>query len=83
MQTRNRPQIRWATLLIAVVLAHGACASGGDTYEEFRSAVESGADCRELFSQRDNFDETGVLERIDADLERIGCTSRDADRTDQ
>jgi pimeloyl-ACP methyl ester carboxylesterase len=83
MKTSNRVLVRWAILVIAVLLTFGACASGGDTYEEFSSALDNGASCRELFSQRENFDRARVLERIDADLERIGCTSRDAERNDR
>jgi hypothetical protein len=73
----------WAIAIIAILLTFGACSSGGDTYEEFRSALDSGAPCAELFSQRENFDRARDLERIDADLESIGCESPDSDRTDR
>ena len=56
--------------------------SGGDSIEDFMSAVDSGADCEELFDQRENFDESADLERIDSELERIGCESPESERTD-
>jgi outer membrane murein-binding lipoprotein Lpp len=57
--------------------------SGGDNYDEFSSAVESGASCAELFDQRANFDKRSDLDRIDADLEQIGCETRNSERTDR
>jgi hypothetical protein len=45
--------------------------------------VDKGASCAELFDQRGRFSDAGDLARIDADLARIGCVSRDAVRTDR
>jgi hypothetical protein len=57
---------------------------GVDSYEEFRSAVDSGATCAQLIDMRTNFDERpSVQERIDSDLEEIGCKSTSSERTDQ
>ena len=76
-------RLRSATALITVVLVFGACGVGVDSYEDFQSAVRSGAPCNELFDQRSNFDDRATLEKIDADLEEIGCESRDSERTDR
>ena len=74
-----------AILLLASagVLAIGGCVSiGADTYEDFQGAVEAGAPCSELFDIREGFEDSGDLERIDADLAEIGCESRNSERTD-
>lgn len=70
-----------AAISTSVVLA--GCSVGVDSYEDFRSAVRSGAPCNELFDQRSNFDDEATLEKIDADLAEIGCEGRDSERTDQ
>ena len=65
------------------VLLLGACVrTGVDTYDGFRSAIEGGADCSQLFEMRENFDSTEDLERIDADLEELGCEGPDSTRSD-
>ena len=71
-----------ATLLLSVL---GGCVSTGvDSYEEFRSAVDSGANCSQLWEMRSNFsDRPSVQGKIDDDLDVIGCASRDSERTDQ
>ena len=70
-------------LVLGLGLGSVSCVdSGGDSYEEFLSAVEGKADCRELFDQRDNFDEAKDLDRIDKKLDEIGCDSPTSDRSD-
>ena len=67
----------------AGVLLLGACVGTGvNTYDEFRSAIEGGADCAQLFEMRGNFESTRDLERIDADLESLGCEDADSTRSD-
>lgn len=79
------PKVARLGLAGAAVAVFGvACVSSGvDSYEEFASAVEQGAPCGELFDIREGFDDRGDLERIDADLESIGCESRDSERDDE
>jgi hypothetical protein len=68
---------------VAVVLATTACPGNiHHSYRTFSSAVDRGASCAELFDQRGLFTNADDLARIDADLERIGCLSRDSVRTD-
>ena len=71
-----------AAALAISALSLGACDVGVDSYEDFHSAVESGAPCGELFDQRSNFSDKAMLDRIDADLEEIGCEDRQSVRTD-
>ena len=80
--TRRRMEL--AGVAVAVVLATAACPGNiRHSYEGFTGAVEKGASCAELFDQRARFSDTDTLARIDADLERIGCVSRDSVRTDR
>lgn len=68
----------------AIALATAACPGNVvHTYRSFDSAVERGASCAELFDQRGRFTDPETLAKVDADLNRIGCTSRDALRTDR
>jgi hypothetical protein len=77
----NRPVL--AAVAVAVALATTACPGNvRHTYKGFQSAVERGASCSELFDQRARFTDAGELAKIDADLARIGCQSRDSARTD-
>lgn len=70
-------------LVVAVALATTACPGNvHHTYKSFQSAVDRGASCAELFDQRARFSRADDLARIDADLARIGCVSRDSVRTD-
>ena len=71
-----------AAIAAAVTLA-GCPGNLRHTYETFEGAVRRGASCTELFDQRARFDDPGTLAKIDADLERIGCTSPEATRTDR
>ena len=67
-----------ATLLATV----GCSGSVVHNYRTFQSALDRGASCSELFDQRSRFDDHDTLAKIDRDLDRIGCTSPDATRTD-
>ena len=76
-----------AGLMAAVFAASamfGACVNTGvDSVEDFRSSIRGGADCNELFDQRNNFEARSDLQKIDAELEKIGCVDRDSERTDR
>jgi hypothetical protein len=71
-------------LVIAVVVLSvgiGGCVSTGvDSYEEFRSAVDSGATCEQLIDIQDNFEGTTDEDRVAKDLEEIGCDAPDSTR---
>lgn len=79
---RIRPLLAAATVAAAAVLA-GCSGDIHSTYGTFRGAVRRGAPCTELFDQRARFDDADTLARIDGELERIGCTSPGATRTDR
>ncbi len=73
-----------AALILAALLVLTACPGNvHHTYRSFQSAVDRGASCGELIDQRARFTGAEELGKIDADLARIGCTSRDAKRTDR
>lgn len=73
-----------AGLTLAVVLATAACPNNlVHSYKSFEGAVQRGAGCAELFDQRANFDAVDTLARIDKELDRIGCSSPRATRTDR
>ena len=66
-----------------VLLATAGCAGNlVHSYRSFQSALDRGASCSELFDQRVRFDDEDTLAKIDRDLDRIGCTSPGATRTD-
>ena len=80
----KRGRVALAGGAVTVALAATACPGNlHHTYKGFASAVDKGASCSELFDQRARFDDTEDLARIDADLDRIGCVSRDSVRTDR
>lgn len=84
MFTAVRARLGLAAVAAAVVLATAACPGNiSHSYRSFESAVDRGASCAELFDQRARFDSEDTLAKIDADLKRIGCTSREAKRTDR
>ena len=73
-----------ASAVVAVILTAGCSGNLVHTYDTFDGAVRRGAPCSELFDQRARFDDDpDTLARIDRDLDRIGCTSPDATRTDR
>jgi hypothetical protein len=72
-----------ATAVAAIVLLAAGCAGNlVHSYRTFQSALDRGASCSELFDQRARFEDEDTLAKIDRDLDRIGCTSPDATRTD-
>jgi hypothetical protein len=84
MATTRRRKAGYRAALIGVVVV-GIMATectGGDSYKEFLSAVQSGAPCSELFDQRGNFTNQRDLERIDSTLDEIGCEDSTSERTD-
>jgi hypothetical protein len=81
--SRSRIGRGLAGICLSVFVVSTACVStGGDSYEEFRSAVKGKASCGELFEQRSNFEDRETLDKIDADLEEIGCDSPSSERSD-
>jgi hypothetical protein len=82
MSTNTR-RMGLASLVVAAALATTACPGNvHHSYKGFRGAVEKGASCAELFDQRSRFTGAVDLARIDADLARIGCVTRESVRTD-
>lgn len=80
----SRRRMGLAAAAMAVALVTAACPGNlRHSYDGFASAVDKGASCAELFDQRSRFTDTGTLSRIDADLARIGCVSRESVRTDR
>jgi len=72
-----------AAVVAAALLATVGCSgSVVHNYRTFQSALDRGASCSELFDQRARFDDQDTLAKMDRDLDRIGCTSPDATRTD-
>ena len=72
-----------AAVGVAALLATAGCSgSVVHNYRTFQSALDRGASCSELFDQRSRFDDQDTLAKMDRDLDRIGCTSPDATRTD-
>ena len=72
-----------AALLAALPATTGCSDNLFHSYGSFKSALERGASCAELFDQRARFDDAETLAKIDRDLARIGCTSRSATRNDR
>jgi hypothetical protein len=84
MTMRIENTLTAAAFAVTVVLATAACPGNlSHTYKSFRSAVDRGASCSELYDQKARFTNPGTLTKIDQDLARIGCTSPDAARTDR
>ncbi len=75
------PRMALAGVTLAIGLATTACPGNlHHTYKTFQSAVDRGASCAELFDQRSLFSGADDLAKIDAELARIGCSSRDSVR---
>ena len=80
---RRRPVAAAVAVAAIALLATAGCAGNlVHSYKSFQSALDRGASCSELFDQRARFDDEDTLAKIDRDLDRIGCTSPDATRTD-
>ncbi len=79
----KRRALLFTGVVVSLAVAVSACTgSHFTTYKSFKSALNRGAPCAELFDQREHFDDEGTLARVDRDLAEIGCTSRDAVRED-
>ena len=81
--SRRRTILALGGIVASVTIVASACTgSHFTTYKSFASALDKGASCAELFDQREHFDDVSTLAKVDRDLARIGCTSRNAARTD-
>jgi hypothetical protein len=79
----KRPELWFTGVVVSLAVAVSACTgSHFTTYRSFKSALDRGASCAELFDQREHFDDEGTLAKVDRDLAEIGCTSRDSVRDD-
>jgi hypothetical protein len=81
--TIRRTRIFLLGAAVALVFTGGCVSVGVDSYEEFRSAVDSGATCEQLIDIQENFDSTPDEARVAEDLEEIGCHTPDSTRSDQ
>jgi hypothetical protein len=80
----KRHRIALGGLVVAVALTTAACPGNiRHSYSGFTSALERGASCAELFDQRGRFTGAEDVAKIDADLARIGCVTRESTRTDR
>ena len=71
-----------AVALAVAALFTGCVQTGVDTYDEFRSAVDSGASCEQLIDIRRSLDDSAVRNRADEDLKELGCDSPGSTRSD-
>ena len=80
----KRHRIALAGMVVAVALVTAACPGNiSHSYKGLTSALEKGAPCAELFDQRERFTGAEDLAKIDADLDRIGCVTRESVRNDR
>jgi hypothetical protein len=82
VSVEHRLNLLTAGVAIALPLA-GCVQTGIHSYADFRSALDSGATCAELLDQRNTFSRDRVLERIDRDLNEIGCENAESKRSDR
>ena len=68
--------------LSTTLLVTAGCSTGVQSYDEFRSAVDSGATCSQLWDIEKNFEATGDEERVVSDLKEIGCDTARSVRDD-
>jgi hypothetical protein len=68
-----------AAVIALAILAGTSVSVGVKDYEEFRSAVGSGASCAELIDIKNGFDGRERA-RMERDLREIGCTTADSPR---
>ena len=80
--TRRAFGVVAAVAAVALLTMTGCAGNVVHSYRTFQSALDRGASCSELFDQRSRFDDEDTLAKIDRDLERIGCTSPEAVRSD-
>ena len=71
-----------AGVAVTLLALTGCPGSVVHNYRTFQSALDRGASCSELYDQRSRYDDEDTLAKMDRDLDRIGCTSPDAERTD-
>ncbi len=69
--------------LIAALAVAGCVGTGVPDYEGWRSAVENGQSCAELYDIRSELPDSVDRAQVDADLKEIGCDSPEATRTDR
>lgn len=80
----KRHRMALAGVATALALATAACPGNiTHSYRGFTGALEKGASCAELFDQRERFTGAEDLAKIDADLARIGCVTRESVRSDR
>lgn len=81
---KGRTPLFLISAAVALAITIGGCVSFGvDSYEEFRSAVDSGASCEQLIDMQDNFAGTPDEARVAEDLKDIGCDTPGSTRSDQ
>ena len=68
--------------LSTTLLVTAGCSIGVQSYDEFRSAVDSGATCSQLWDIEKNFETTEDEERVVSDLKEIGCDTARSIRDD-
>ena len=80
---RKRRSRRIAAAAVGVALLFAGCVeSGVDTYDEFRSAVDSGATCEQLIDIQRSLEEPDLQARTEEDLKELGCDSPESTRRD-
>jgi hypothetical protein len=85
MQDRRRFKGRvriWVAGSVAAIALLSSCSIGVKSYEEFRSAVDSGANCSQLWDIKKNFKGSSDERRIELDLQEIGCRTPSSTRSD-
>jgi hypothetical protein len=80
---RGRIALVLAVLVTVIVVIAGRWVVGVHTYEEFRSAVDQGASCSELWDMEQNFEGTADEERVVSDLKDMGCDTARSARNDR
>jgi hypothetical protein len=69
--------------LVTVVVLFAVRSIGVHNYKEFRSAVDSGATCSQLWDIEKNFEGTADEARIVSDLKEVGCYTAGSVRDNQ
>ena len=84
IRRKTSRRITIVTVVVALTVAAlfaGCVSSGVDTYDEFRSAVDSGATCEQLIDIQRSL-EPNLQARTDDDLKELGCDSPESTRLD-
>jgi hypothetical protein len=85
-RTVRAGRVRIATVAVMAAVALGTASCSGSishNYRSFQSALDRGANCRELFDQRGRFENEDTLAKVDRDLAEIGCHTPESTRTDR